>query len=206
MTADRLLAMMTLRGTVFRDNLAAAARKAGEQLEWWKPVALIPNPRTRLHAGSIVPVDPGTVLIVLADARRVLTIRLRPLPSHVARRAMIDDLADMSSNNYPLDDGEIIAVIAAAVEEWGGQPGTQTGGMPDDAMLTLFALLFSAIPADRRQSLFDVLEDMIDRGVCPAMVGLAGKATTRGLCGIWPLVLPLAQYLDSVERALGTRP
>jgi hypothetical protein len=62
------------------------------------------------------------------------------------------------------------------------------------------------MPADKRQSLVDLIEAFIDRGVCPAMSGLVGKGTTRGLCGIWPLVLPLAQYLDTVEQALGTRP
>jgi hypothetical protein len=51
-----------------------------------------------------------------------------------------------------------------------------------------------------------LLEDVIARGFYPAMVGLVGKGSEHGLCGVWPLVLPLAQYLDAVEQPLGTRP
>jgi hypothetical protein len=41
---------------------------------------------------------------------------------------------------------------------------------------------------------------IIGRGHCPAMVGLVGKGPEQGPCGMWPLVLPLAPYLDVVEK------
>jgi hypothetical protein len=211
-SGERLIEMMTLRGTTFRDQLIDAARKAGEQLEWWKPIVFIPhpNPRTRLHVGSIVPADPGTVLIVLANADRTLTLRLLPPPSKVARREMIDDVAAAAQQHYGedrgwFDKGEIIPVMNAAVENWGGQPGTKTGEMPENAGMNLIGLLFAAMSADKRESLLDLMEAVIDRGFCPAMVGLVGKGTERGLCGIWPLVLPLAQYFDAAEQALGNK-
>jgi hypothetical protein len=211
-SGDRLIEMMTLRGTTFRDQLIGAARKAGEQLELWKPLALIPNPKTFLHASAIVPADPGTVLIILADAKRTLTMRLLPPPPGISRREMINEAADIAQQHYAQDDGkslgkgEIIYLISYAVDTWGGQPGTKTGGMPEDASMNLLGLLFAAMPADKRESLLDLMEAIIDRGVCPAMVGLVGKGTEHGLCGIWPLVLPLARYFDAAEKALGTSP
>jgi hypothetical protein len=210
-SGDRLIEMMTLRGATSRDQLIDAARKAGEQLEIWKPMAFIPNPRTFLHAGAIVPADRGTVLIVLADAKRTLTMRLLQPPPGISRREMINDLAAIAQRHYGDERGwfgkeEIIPVIHAAVDTWGGQPGTKTGGMPEDASINLLGLLFAAMSADKRQSLLDLMETIAGGGFCPAMVGLVGKGTTRGLCGIWPLVLPLAQYLDTAEQALGTRP
>jgi hypothetical protein len=45
--------MMTLRGMTFRDQLIDAARNAGEQLELWKPMALIHDPF--LHASWMPP-------------------------------------------------------------------------------------------------------------------------------------------------------
>jgi hypothetical protein len=72
--------------------------------------------------------------------------------------------------------------------------------------MNLLGLLFAAMPTDKRESLLDLMEAIAGRGVCPAMVGLVGKGTERGLCGIWPLVLPLAQYFDAAEQALGTSP
>jgi hypothetical protein len=131
-SGDRLIEMMTLRGTMFRDQLIDAARKAGEQLELWKPTALIPNQRTFLHASAIVPADPGTVLIVLADADRTLTMRLLQ-PRGMSRREVINDLADIAQRHYGdergwFGKGEIIPVIHAAVDTWGGQAGTKPGG------------------------------------------------------------------------------
>jgi hypothetical protein len=204
-SGDRLIAMMTLRGMTYRDRLIGAARKAGEQLELWKPVALIPNPKTFLHASAIVPADSGTVLIVLANAKRTLTIRLLQPPPDTSRREMINGLADMARRHYTqdgetFDEGSIVPVMDAAVDEWGGAAGTKTGGMPDNASMNLFGLLFAAISPDKRGSLLDLLEDIIDRGLCPAMVGLVGKGPEQGPCGIWPLVLPLAPYLDVVEK------
>jgi hypothetical protein len=160
------------------NRLIGAARKAGEQLELWKPVALIPNPKTFLHASAIVPADPGTVLIVLAHARQVLTMRLLQPPPDFSRRKVIDDLVDMARRHYAQDDeknfdkGEIIPVMDAVVDKWGGQPGTETGFVPDIAAMNLIGLLFAAISPDKRGSLLDLLEAMIDRGLCPAMVGL----------------------------------
>jgi hypothetical protein len=204
---DRLIAMMTLRGLTYRDNLIGAARKAGEQLELWKPMALIP--KTFLHASAIVPADPGSVLIVLANADRTLTIRMLQPPPGFTRRQLINDLADMARRHYAqdgeiaVDKGSAIFVTDFAVDKWGGAPGTKTGGMPDNASMNLLGLLFAAIQEDGRQSLLDLLEDVIARGLCPAMVGLVGPGSEHVLCGVWPLVLPLARYLDAVEHALG---
>jgi hypothetical protein len=212
-SGDRLIEMMTQRGTTCRGQLIGAARKAGEQLELWKPLALIPNPRTVFQAGAIVPADPGTVLIILADAKRTLTMRLLPPPPPgISRREMINEAADIAHQHYAQDDGkslgkgEIVYLIRYAVDTWGGQPGAKTGGMPEDASMNLLGLLFAAMSADSRQSLLDLIETVIDRGFCPAMVGLVGKGSEHGLCGIWPLVLPLARYIDAAEKALGTSP
>jgi hypothetical protein len=79
---DRLIALLAEKNVAFRANLVPAARNAGEQLELLKPMVLMPGGRRALLAGSsAVMVDPGTMLVVLADADRAMTMKLSQPPA-----------------------------------------------------------------------------------------------------------------------------
>jgi hypothetical protein len=60
------------------------------------------------------------------------------------------------------------------------------------------SLLLACLPDSEVRNIVDTAEDIAQHHVCPLLIGLVGGLNGGPLCSVWPLMLPLAPYLDRV--------
>jgi hypothetical protein len=96
---------------------------AGEQLELMKPAVMAPTKRG-FYAGSAAYADRGYVVIVVADATRVMTIRF--LPPNCGTAELLQQMADYIKAAVPSHSwgpASTALVAREALKQYGGKPG-----------------------------------------------------------------------------------
>jgi hypothetical protein len=198
---DRIMECLAAKGVEFAAQLAGAAELAGQQLELLKPVVM--GGGRPLYMGPAAAAKPGTILIVLANEKKVATIHLFP---HPYRNAVIHEFM-CRAEELPVDDKERLALIKDFVEHYGSQPG---GGIaPIDNKNEPGALAGALLSGDCRE-IFEHLDEVAARGkVCPVAIGLIGPASSGAAgayCAVWPVTFPLAPYLEVIAPGLAVEP
>ena len=171
-------------------------------MEWFKPSAMGRSKQAgaRVYAGPAVTVPQGTVLIVLAHEKKVFTVWLR---SPGALADAVDEAVEYfkALMEDEIDDGLAIIAIEDLIKKHGRTPGKEVAELSQEHNVRIIGMLFAALPD--RAGVIEGLEMVMAADACPAMVGLIGKSTVTGLCGAWPLVLPLAPYVETVIAMAG---
>ena len=199
---DRVVEKLT--GSSLLANLTPAARTAGKQLEWMKP-ALMVTGRQGLYAGPAVNVAARTLLTIFADATRVVTIH-GVIPPGVSVRAMFDQCIGLAEEIHA---GEPLPpvpgfIVLDMLNTWGGAPGGKT---PEVDGPGLSAVLGGALASqrDKLQPLVGLIDAVMDEGICPALVGLLGPATS-GKADTYSfawLFLPVGYYTKVILERMG---
>jgi hypothetical protein len=198
----RLWELLERRNISCRDQLKQSVDTAGEQLERFKPSVMGPGKRSLLAGGPVVIVPPGTVLFVLAHHKKVFTIWLRhsgTLTEAVEEAVRyIKEMVESEEAGFKWSGDQTLVVIEDLIGKYGRPPGKHGTELAQEHNGRILRMLFAVIPDEARADMIKGLEMIIGMKVCPAMVGLIGKGRETGSCGVWPLVLPLASYVDAV--------
>ena len=199
---ERLWDLLELRGISCRDQLKKSTDSAGTVLEWFTPYAMGRSKQqgARLYAGPAVTAPPGTVLIVLAHEEKVFTVWLR---SPGALADAVDEAVKYfkALMEAEIDLGLTLVAIEDLIKRHGRIPDKKSGiELSQEHNTRIIGMLFATM--SDRAGVFEMLEMVMAANACPAMVGLIGKGVT-GLCGAWPLVLPLGPYVDAVIETEG---
>jgi hypothetical protein len=203
-TRDRLWAALELKNISFRDLLKQSVDTAGAELELRKPGVVGNGRNGKLYAGPAVMSPLGTILIVLADKQKVFTMDLRPVAGRAIGDGITEAVQYLRDNapedfKFPLD--AIAPVMDFALEEIGRLPGEEGAQLTEEHAFRILGCLFAGMPDAVRSDLINGVEQLSASGVCPAMVGLLGESSkigAAGLSGVWPLVLRLAPYAETV--------
>jgi hypothetical protein len=138
----------------------------------------------------------GPFLIVLAHEEKVFTVWLR---SPGALADAVDEAVEYfeALMEDKIDGGLALVAIEDLIKKHGRIPDKKPGiELSQEHNARIIGMLFAAMPD--RAGVLEGLEMVMATNACPAMVGLIGKGSVTGLCGAWPLVLPLAPYVDAV--------
>jgi hypothetical protein len=217
-TGERILAALTRHGGV-PPQLRDAAMIAGEQLEWLKPAKLeaydaicgqypgLAELRETAGPGmvlghAVASVPSGTVLVVLADTKRAVTIHV---PAQQGRREAWSRLAaagvDWVADNRPAASGDLRFITLNAMqqilEDHGRRPAQDAPVLTGSKGEWIIGMLLAGLPASQLTAIADGIEQAAERGICPVLIGLKGPASsgTPGLgSGCWPIPLLLAPY------------
>lgn len=198
----RLWDLLEQRNIGCRDRLKQSADTAGAQLEWSKPSVMGSGKRSgSLYAGPAVIVPQGTVYIVLAREKKVFTIWLRSSSGALADAiepavTYVKEVMQATAFNWAGD--QVLLTVEHLVKKHGRAPAKTNIEFSSEHNTRIIGILFAAMPADARADMLRVLEMIIADGVCPAMICLLGKGSEKGSSGVWPLLLPLAPYADTV--------
>jgi hypothetical protein len=187
----------------FRANLKAAINTAGGHLEWLKP-AILGAGRGGIVSSMAANVAFGAIVILFADRRRVFELHLTAAGQTEVPRA-IAWARDVVPNAR--DPGNTLHAIRVALDCHGRPVGTPAPGDFDAAVgLQILGMVLAPAADAQVSDSFDRMNRVIAEGVCPAMVGLIGPATSakRGnFCGVFPLMVPIARYAELVTAPLG---
>jgi hypothetical protein len=196
---DRLAALMEVQNVSTRDRLKQSTASAAAQLEWFKPEAMGDGKRGGLYAGPVIMAKPGTAIIVLAHHKRVFAISLLPAVGTIgdAVEAAVG-YVEIAMGSEAVEPRQTLLSVEEMIRQHGHLPGKRGPELTDEHNMRLVGILFAAIPATGRAGIVRMLDKAIAEGVCPAMIGLIGKGSEQGFCGVWPLLLPLAPYADAV--------
>lgn len=193
--ADELKAQVS-----FADNLKPALNLASRQLEFLCP-AVMGMTDKGLVATRATTLPRGTWLIVLANARKVMTIYMTAPPDGVTRFEVLEHCVEAATEalGQPPSQRDVLATIGFAVDQNGGQPGKRSPEVDQGVAARILGLLFGAVSFEDRAKLVKGVDALIAADVCPLHVGLIGKGSTKGTTsGVWPLALPFARYVDSL--------
>jgi hypothetical protein len=186
---DRLL------GAGLPPTLHGAASCAGRQLEWLKPLVMGWRTDGTLVTGLAARLAPRNLLVIIADGERVAVQPIRPTTSVAA---MCDEARKNETARYGTLCGQWIPeILRTALCQFGHEPAL---AMPPHSG-GLFNATGVLLAAPEMQDLAPELDQMIAQDICPVLVGLLGRATSRRpdfFSAAWPLVLPLAPYLDAL--------
>jgi hypothetical protein len=198
---DRIVA--TLSHTRLRGKLEPAARLAGRQLELMKPAIMVPT-HEGLWAGAVANVPLGQMVFVFADQDRVATFSCGLRAGATAITAIDQMVAEAGDAGQPEGGWESLSagIVQHIVEDGGAKPGETCHSM-GNAGPALLGALFSAIPAETRMGLATHIDRCTGAAICPVIVGLigpAGSGRPDRYSIAWPMLLPLAPYLEWVLR------
>ena len=200
---DRIIAALREQKPLTQKRLAPAARLAGEQLEWLMPVAFAPT-TTGLFTGKFTTAALGTILFILADERGVASVHVLDQPDLVDRvveraQALRAFIAENGSGDM---NAAVVSVIGVFVREYGGAPGADTRPATEQAASNMVGALFAGLTEDEARDTLGTAREISKHGYAPAFVALRGPGAKPGTtAGAWPLLLPLAPYLDTALLA-----
>jgi hypothetical protein len=195
---DRLWERLERNDVGSRDQFKQSADTAGTQLEWFKPGAMGPGKDARLYAGPAVMTKPGTILVVLAYHEKAFSIWLRPNGSLAATvEETVESIKEFLGPECP-PDNRFVSVIWELIETYGRARSLHSVELSQDHHNYITGLLFAATPMATRTWMVECLEAIIANNICPAIVGLLGDRSGKFINGAWPLVLPLAPYVEAV--------
>jgi hypothetical protein len=202
---DRIKALLADH-PVPHEQLRGAIAMAGEQLELLKPIRMQIPRSGQLEVAAVTNTLRGAILVVLADAAKVVTMHLG---AYAERQQEFGELArrmhaDMREAGCKFTDGkavdEVLQTIRVLLRDHGAKPGKAAArAMPPQRGERALGILLASIPQAELAELLERLERLSDNGVCPAMIGLLGPGSDgrdNSFSGAWPVLLPLAPYLD----------
>jgi len=171
-------------------QLRQAAKMAGRQLELLKPAvmgqsAIEPN---RMYIGPAAQVPNGFTLVVLANAKKVVTVYVK-----------LTENAAADFGDSPARPSEYLVALDEVIRKFGAQPGQRAPDVPQDTVARVLDMLFAVLPPEQRQKVLQAAVAIAADGICLALVFLIGPASsgTRGLFSLaWPVCIPLAPYID----------
>jgi hypothetical protein len=167
----------------FGDQLAGAIEMAGAQLELARPGLLYVG-QTGVVADTVANIRRGSVLIVLADADRVLTISMAPPPRGRTRQDIFDAAVRLAKSQRPgpWHPADAIAMLPHLLETYGGPPTEWCSRRIDPLRLTqIIGWLLAPIADDERRGLARRLTLAAQEHVCPAVVGWSVPVPTRDI-------------------------
>jgi hypothetical protein len=122
---DRLWDLLEQRSIGCRDRLKQSADAARAQLEWTKPSVMgsSKDDHRRSYAGPAVMAVPGSIFIVLAHRKKVLTIWLRPNACTLTEAVewSVEYVSALGAGPISLD--QTLPVIEDLVRKYGHLPG-----------------------------------------------------------------------------------
>ena len=189
---DPIVAALEQEKVAPRKRLTAAARLAGQQLELLIPAVLAPTGRG-IVAGKFTAVMPGTLLFVLADKRRLVT--LHALDQHDLIEQTIAHVHELrefirreSIGRTPR--GVVVSVIRSFLHEheraaWGSKQAV----LPEEAATNTIGTLFAALDDDQIRNALANACEIARLGRCrirrPAPPG-RGRRGDAGRCCLRP--------------------
>jgi hypothetical protein len=185
-------------------TLDRAARLAGEQLEIMKPGMVAPTSGSRFYIGPVAYVNRGYVALVIADAKRVMTIRFAPPEDGTA--ALLQEMADYIkdfASPHPWEPASTAVVAKDALKKYGGKPGERSPEVEQGISANIIGAVFACYPAEQLRDLGSTADEWRRLDVCPAFVCLVGPGSSGNpdTHAIATLMLPLAPYVESVLDA-----
>jgi hypothetical protein len=203
---DRLVEFLAENVSGYRDQLKRAARLAGQQLEWLKPVVFGANAKG-FYGGSAVAIERGAIGVVIADSKSVVTIKVLPVTSI---RHALTGLAEIMRSRMDKEELTnpltVLSVMKLILDEHGAPPMKEAAKLLDEKTASrCLGMLLAGFPKDTLGETLDEMDMAAARGVCPVMIGLVGpsdmKKGTDTSCGAWPIFMPLAPYVDAMIGA-----
>jgi hypothetical protein len=197
---DQLRALLAANGV--DSPVAASAALAGEQLELLRPYFMMPT-RAGIVSGPRAAVESGTILFVISDGRRVATSHI--IPASPAAEMFTAGAAGLLEGTPRADwENAIVGVMTIILDKAGGAPGAAPETAIDEReMLRLFFALLATLPTKAISDLGHAMDRVRDEGICPALVGLLGPASSGSpnhFSVAWPLALPLAPYIEDAVQ------
>lgn len=178
--------------------LAKPIDMAGGQLEYMKPAAFGMTARG-LYGGAVAMVPKRTVLIVLANPKKVFQMRVQCLEAYpfaqVVKEAI--DYVLQVAGKAPTPTELLLAVDDLIAKE-GAAIGQRRKELSQEHCMRIMGLLFLPLQAPQLAGLMKAVEAMLDSGLCPALVGLTGPGShgPKLKAGAWPVCFPLAPYAE----------
>ena len=204
---DRLWRWLEMNDVDYRDQLKQSAGTAGAELEFAKPSLLGGSIGDgRFYAGPAVMVASGTAMIVLAYQEKVFTISLRSGEGHTFIEAVtqaIDYVKELVGDDINKWSGGALAyAVEDLIKKYGWAPGQNKNraDLDNEHNVRIIGMLLMPLPDAARTDMINAFQSLIDRGICPAWVGLLGKGSREGLSMVWPLPLALAPYADTIKE------
>ncbi|HVI65478.1 MAG TPA: hypothetical protein VM910_23285 [Bradyrhizobium sp.] len=187
----------------FTNKLRPALKLANHQLEYLCP-AMMATSRKGLIAELVAHVPRYTWLIVLANPRKLFTLRIYiPPEAPFTRRQYLDDCVAgaVEAYGHVPTANDIVHGIDLIIEQHGGRPEAKTPQLSQDACANIVGFLFAPIPHPGRGEIIEIVDKMIAENVCPLHVGLIGRGTRPNTkCGVWPIGLPFALYVEHIGQ------
>lgn len=199
--SERLTEALKTRAVGLAGKLQPTLDLANRQLEWMCP-AFMGMGRSGFVAGLAVTVKRGAWVIVLANQEKVFTLQILEPPEGLSRGAFLDHCVDGVGERLGrrLTAEELLFVINDTVTQHGGPPAGETPAVGQIVCMQILGLLFAPMPREERAEMAAEIDQLIAANICPLHVGLVGPgAKKETLCGVWPLGLPFAPYLDHLD-------
>jgi hypothetical protein len=131
-------------------SLDPAARLAGQQLELMKPAMMAPTKRG-FYIGPAAYVDRGYVVLVIADAAKVITIRF--LSPDCGTAELLREWADYVKSTVPSESSwepSSTAVVAKeALKKYGAKPGKKGRQFNQEISARIVAAMFACYSPDQ---------------------------------------------------------
>jgi hypothetical protein len=202
---DRIACILAEKGVASRHCLDPAVRVAGHHIELLKPMVM-GWCGGRMYAGPVAAVRRGVILIVLANAKKVATIGVPDQPNReqvvsaavsyvlpLSQSACGDDRAQQPAN--------ALHTVNFTANKFGAAPGKAMPALSSDAAFRILGFLFAPTGAAMSEQIWHDAIGIAAKGVCPALVGLIGEGLNSKpgtLSGVWPVVLPIAPYQETI--------
>jgi hypothetical protein len=178
-----------------RKHLGQATHTAASQLEFLTPVAMMAGPGG-LHAGPVAMVEPGAVLLVLAQGRHCVTTHLGIGVGGTLAGAFDECVQIAADLNAP--EGAAPFVVQHVVQRFGAGPGKPPPlGLPTLEIRPVIGAILAMLEKPARSRFADTVEHIRSLGVCPALVAVVGPSSSHApgtISYAGPIVLPLARY------------
>jgi hypothetical protein len=197
-TGDRIVAALKQGEIVAHARLTRTARRAGEQLELLQPVIFGPSGRG-LFAGKFTAVAARTMMVVLADERRAVTMPILDQPDLIDRGIMLAQKmrAFLAERGISVRSAGV-TTTRTFLSEYGGKRGAKAKPVAPLAPQNTIGALFAAMANDEVRRTLANAREVVACGLCPALIALIGPGAKPGTsAACWPLLLPLAPYVDA---------
>jgi hypothetical protein len=180
-------------------HLDPALKLAAAQLEFLKPAVCAPT-AAGVWMGPVASVNRGTLLVVVADSKKVVTYHAIPPASMTT---MVEGLVStLEAQLTGADAGSKVAALRTVVRKFGGKPAEKSPPIDTELCGVQLAVVFSLMPQEQRLEFADWADRCRDADVCPALVVLIGPGSSgrRGKHSLAIATLPLAQYASVIPE------
>jgi hypothetical protein len=192
-----------IKGMSKLETLDKAARLAGQQLELLKPAAMAPRKTQGLYIGPVAYVERNSIAIVIADAKKVMTIRIIPqrdTPSLLQQAAGYVREIMLPHSWCPASSAK---AAEEALKKYGGKPGKKCPEVCTEVAVNIVGALFAYCSSEQIHDLGTQIDVLRKADICPFVICLVGPASSgkKDMFSISTMMLPLAPYVEAVIDA-----